>query len=165
MSRLDVGSGAERDPGPPFRAPRSPAREQPAPMWSTPAAVPAWQDNRIAQCDSFTPPFEVDQLGRFTSELNGETDRGAALVAASRLDEILKNILTSFLRRTKSSDDLLEGVNAPLGTFSARASACHALGLFQTTNSTRSPRCGRSATNSGISGRASISTPSAFATS
>jgi len=36
-------------------------------------------------------------------ELNGETDRGAALVAASRLDEILKNILASFLRKTKSS--------------------------------------------------------------
>jgi mannitol operon repressor len=95
------------------------------------SALSAWQDNPMAQGDSFTPPFEVDQLGRFTSELNSETDRGAALVAASRLDEILKNILTSFLRKTKSSDDLLEGFNAPLGTFSARASACHALGLIQ----------------------------------
>ena len=85
----------------------------------------------MSQGDSFTPPFEVGQLGRFTSELNGETDRGAALVAASRLDEILKNILASFLRKAKSSDDLLEGFNAPLGTFSARASACHALGLIQ----------------------------------
>jgi DNA-binding MltR family transcriptional regulator len=92
---------------------------------------PAWQDNRMAQGDSFTPPFEVGQLGRFTSELNRETDRGAALVAASRLDEILKIILASFLRKTKSSDDLLEGFNAPLGMFSARASACHALGLIQ----------------------------------
>jgi hypothetical protein len=36
----------------------------------------------MSQGDSFTPPFEVGQLGRFTSELNGETDRGAALVAA-----------------------------------------------------------------------------------
>ena len=85
----------------------------------------------MAQGDSFTPPFEVGQLGRFTGELNGETDRGAALVAASRLDEILKDILASFLRKTKSSDDLLQGFNAPLGTFSARASACHALGLIQ----------------------------------
>jgi DNA-binding MltR family transcriptional regulator len=88
----------------------------------------------MSQGDSFTLPFEVGQLGRFTSELNGETGRGAALVAASRLDQILKNILASFLRRTKSSDDLLEGCNAPtfrLGTFSARASACHALGLIQ----------------------------------
>jgi hypothetical protein len=32
---------------------------------------------------------------------NGETDRGAALVAASRLDEILKDLLASFLRSTK----------------------------------------------------------------
>ena len=47
------------------------------------------------------------------------------------LDGLLKSILASFLRKTKSSHDLLEGSNAPLGTFPAGASACHALGLIQ----------------------------------
>jgi mannitol operon repressor len=79
---------------------------------------------------SMEPPFEIKELGRFSAEFNQESDRGAALVAASRMDELLKSLLTAFLRDSKSAGDLLEGFNAPLGTFSARASACHAMGLI-----------------------------------
>ena len=73
---------------------------------------------------------EVLDLARFSAEFNQESDRGAVLIAAARLDEVLKSILAAFFRDTKSASDLLEGFNAPLGTFSARASACHALGLI-----------------------------------
>ena len=74
---------------------------------------------------------EVETLGRFLNEFNKESDRGAALVAASMLDERLKEILRSYFIATKASQDLLFGFNAPLGTFSARASAAFVLGLIQ----------------------------------
>jgi hypothetical protein len=74
---------------------------------------------------------ELRELIDFTSEFNKESDRGAVLVAGSRIDEVLKSILMGYLRTTKSTNELLEGINAPLGSFSARASACHALGLLE----------------------------------
>ena len=79
---------------------------------------------------SMEPPFEIKELGRFSAEFNRESNRGAVLVAASRLDEVLKGLLLAYLRDTKSASDLLDGFNAPLGTFSARAAACHAMGLI-----------------------------------
>src|SRR5262245_59615110 len=77
-----------------------------------------------------TPP-EVRTLGTFLHEFAKESDRGAALVAAAMLDERLKEILSAFLVTSKASEDLLEGFTAPLGTFSARASAAFAMGLLQ----------------------------------
>lgn len=74
---------------------------------------------------------EVETLSRFLHEFNKESDRGAALVAASMLDERLKEILESFFTSSKASQDLLSGFNAPLGTFSSRVSAAFALGLIQ----------------------------------
>jgi mannitol operon repressor len=74
---------------------------------------------------------EVQTLGYFLAEFNKETDRGAALVAASMLDERLKEILSAYLIENKEGEELLSGFNAPLGTFSARASMASALGLLQ----------------------------------
>jgi len=74
---------------------------------------------------------EFIELSEFMTEFNKESDRGAALIAASVLDEWLSKLLKSFLLDNKSSKLLLKGFNAPLGTFSARASAAHALGLIQ----------------------------------
>jgi len=74
---------------------------------------------------------EVAKLGEFLSTLNEESDRGAALASAAMLDETLKDILRSFLADVPARDDLLEGFNAPLGTFSARCSAAYALGLIE----------------------------------
>ena len=70
---------------------------------------------------------------QFFESLNKETDRGAALVAASLLDSQLKEILTAFLIDSKATRDLLneKSLGAPLGTFSARAAAALALGLIQ----------------------------------
>jgi mannitol operon repressor len=74
---------------------------------------------------------EIQQLGHFLSEFNKESDRGAALVAASMLDERLEEILRCFFVETLTSKELLVGFSAPLGTFSARAAAALSLGLIQ----------------------------------
>lgn len=74
---------------------------------------------------------EIKELSEFLGEFNKETDRGAVLNAAAILDEWLLIILTEFFADNKSSTDLLNGFNAPLGTFSARVAAAHALGLIQ----------------------------------
>jgi mannitol operon repressor len=69
-------------------------------------------------------------IGRFLHELQSETDRGLPLVAAAVLEEKLLLALRCFFCVGKSADNLLVGYNAPLGTFSARSDACHALGLI-----------------------------------
>ena len=74
---------------------------------------------------------EIEQLSQFLAEFNGESDRGAALVAASMLDERLQGIIGSFLLESGTTDNLLTGFNAPLGSFAARASAALSLGLIQ----------------------------------
>ena len=74
---------------------------------------------------------EVEQLGRFLASFNKESDRGAALVAASMLDERLEQILMAFFIESSAAKELVSGFNAPLGTFSSRASAAAALGLIQ----------------------------------
>lgn len=74
---------------------------------------------------------EVEQLGRFLASFNKESDRGAALVAASMLDERLEQILNAFFIESSEAKELVSGFNAPLGTFSSKASAVAALGLIQ----------------------------------
>ena len=74
---------------------------------------------------------EIEELSEFLIEFNKESDRGAALNAASVLDDWLEKILHEFLAYNKSAQNLLNGFNAPLGTFSAKIAATHALGLIQ----------------------------------
>lgn len=74
---------------------------------------------------------EIEQLGKFLACFNRESDRGAALVAASMIDEQLEQILSAFLIDSSAAKDLVSGFNAPLGTFSSRALAAAALGLIQ----------------------------------
>ena len=76
-------------------------------------------------------PSEFIELSKFAKEFQAESDRGAALVAASLLDERLKDILQAFFADVPQSQELLEGFNAPLGTFSARINAAYSLGLLQ----------------------------------
>ena len=74
---------------------------------------------------------EVHELHAFLDAFRKESDRGAVLVAASRIDEILKTLLRSYLRDTKSASELLENSRGPLGTFASRACAAHALALIE----------------------------------
>lgn len=62
--------------------------------------------------------------------LNKESGRGKVLISAGFLEEQLKQILLAFMLDTDEARELLEGGNAPLGSFSARTNACYVLGLI-----------------------------------
>jgi hypothetical protein len=66
----------------------------------------------------------------FLAEFNKETPRGSALLAASMLDDLLGNILKAFLVPGKAADALVDGFNAPFGTFASKIAGCAALGLI-----------------------------------
>ena len=74
---------------------------------------------------------EIKELSEFLNAFNKESDRGAVLNAATVLDDWLSQILKEFLADNQSAKNLLNGFNAPLGTFSSKAAAAHALGLIQ----------------------------------
>ncbi len=66
----------------------------------------------------------------FLDHLDQESERGQVLISASMLDDLLMKTLQAFLIKGRSADKLLTGFNAPLGTFSARVEATHAMGLI-----------------------------------
>ena len=66
----------------------------------------------------------------FLEALNKESERGAVLVAATMLEDLLGRSIHAFLIAHEETDRLLEGFNAPLGTFSAWAIAAFALGIL-----------------------------------
>ncbi len=73
---------------------------------------------------------DLEDLERFLHDLQSESERGLALVAASVLDDKLRGVLAAFFVEGKVGLGLLDSGNAPLGTFSARADACLTLGLI-----------------------------------
>jgi mannitol operon repressor len=66
----------------------------------------------------------------FLEEFNKETERGATLAAAAMIDDQLGRTIESFLIPNKGSKALLDGFNAPLGSFAARIAAAFGLGLL-----------------------------------
>lgn len=74
-------------------------------------------------------PF-YERLHTFLNATNGETERGRALIAASLIEEMLEEILRGFLLDNSATKKLFDDPNAPLSTFSAKASASRALGLI-----------------------------------
>lgn len=72
----------------------------------------------------------AEDLAKFVDELKRETDRGLPLVATAMIDELLSETLRAFFCENDSVPHLLDEGNAPLGTFSSRIHACHALGLI-----------------------------------
>lgn len=93
-------------------------------------------EKRIAYAVGHTQPKEmlpehVQKFMGFLEDFNKETERGAALSAAAYLDDLLGQILSSFCVPNSSGKTLASSEGkAPLGTFSARLQACHALGLI-----------------------------------
>lgn len=72
----------------------------------------------------------LNDLITFLPELNKESDRGMALIATSFIDELLHRTIEAFLIKGHWAKALLEGFNAPLGSFSTRITAAAALGLI-----------------------------------
>ena len=73
-------------------------------------------------------------FNRFLSGLevwnSEESGRGAVLVAAAMLDDILGKLIGAFLVENEDLEKLLNGFNAPLGSLSARILAAYSLGLL-----------------------------------
>ncbi len=76
-------------------------------------------------------PKEIKRIAVFLDKFYKESDRGAALMASSIMEEVLSEIILSFLVDEKESLKLLDGFNAPLGTFSARILISYSLGLLE----------------------------------
>lgn len=86
-----------------------------------------------AQKRARTPDY--DQYSRkFFEELEGESDRGAAVVGAAMLDDCLRELLEAFLINRPNEVQKFLGSkthwHAPLGTFSARIRGTYYLGLL-----------------------------------
>jgi DNA-binding MltR family transcriptional regulator len=67
---------------------------------------------------------------KFFDVLNSEKDLPLILVAASYIDACLASILKRKLKKSSITDQLIN-IKGPIGTFSARADLCYALGLIQ----------------------------------
>ncbi|QQO19447.1 hypothetical protein JJB98_05790 [Bradyrhizobium diazoefficiens] len=65
----------------------------------------------------------------YLEELGKESPRGKVLISTGFMEQVLKEILCAFLVEGKVAEELFEGGNAPLGTFSARAKLAFTLGL------------------------------------
>ncbi len=66
-----------------------------------------------------------------TKEFAKESDRAAVILTGSLFDNALAQLLkVSLVASPASNDDLLEGANAPLATFSSRINACYRIGLI-----------------------------------
>ena len=74
---------------------------------------------------------EIEDFSYFLSEFNKESARGAVLSASAFLDERLEDMLKAFLADLESTEELLNGFNAPLGTFSSRIKIAYSLGLIE----------------------------------
>lgn len=75
----------------------------------------------------------LNKFWPYLEVLKKESDRGKVLVSCGFLEEQLKEILLAFMRENAQSAELLDGSNAPLGTFSSRIAAAYALGLIRET--------------------------------
>lgn len=73
---------------------------------------------------------KVEMFSKFLKELQDETDRGASILVVSMLDEKLKTVIYDFFIVCKQTKDILDGYNAPIGTFRSRLNLAYSLGLI-----------------------------------
>lgn len=77
-----------------------------------------------------TKQHVLDTFNSFFEEFKDESDRAAVVLGAAKLDTVLYQILQKHLIPSASSkDDLMDG-DSPLGSFSAKISACYRMGLI-----------------------------------
>jgi len=70
----------------------------------------------------------VNLLNKLLHDLD---ERGLVLSLAAFAEDALGHLLSVFMLPTESTHQLLEGFNAPLGTFSSRIKAAYSLGLIE----------------------------------
>ena len=69
-------------------------------------------------------------INLLNKSLHDLDERGLVLSLAAFAEDALGQLLAAFMLATEATDQLLEGFNAPLGTFSSRIKAAYALGLI-----------------------------------
>ncbi len=73
--------------------------------------------------------YSLDKLNRFTSLIGKQDDQAMVLSLATFLEDTLGRLLLAYFRSCKATTELVEGFNAPLGTFGSRIKAVYAFGL------------------------------------
>lgn len=73
----------------------------------------------------------VDRLNSLLESLHEHDDRSLILTIAAFAEDTLELLLLDYLREPKQAKELVNGFNAPLGTFSARIKATLVLGLMR----------------------------------
>jgi hypothetical protein len=69
--------------------------------------------------------------GNFGDALNNETDRGAVILLASAIEDVLENRLKREMVKLSADEaDRLFGTEAPLGSLSAKTKLAYALGII-----------------------------------
>lgn len=71
----------------------------------------------------------LDSFWPYQDLLREESPRGQVLISMGFLEQQLRDILLAFMLDVPQAQNLIESNNAPLGTLSARITACYALGL------------------------------------
>lgn len=77
--------------------------------------------------DSDNPFERLNQLNQLLHQLD---ERALILSIAAFAEDSLGELIGAFMRPVSATNRLLDGFNAPLGTFSSRIQAAHALGLI-----------------------------------
>lgn len=73
----------------------------------------------------------VDGLNSLFESLHEHDDRSMVLTIAAFAEDTLELLLLAYMREEKQAKELVNGFNAPLGTFSARIKAAFVLGLMR----------------------------------
>lgn len=73
--------------------------------------------------------YSLEKLNRFMDLVHKQDDRAMVLSLATFLEDTLGRLLLAYFRTCKATKDLVEGFNAPLGTFGSRIKAVYAFGL------------------------------------
>lgn len=76
------------------------------------------------------PEDPFTQVNELISLLHELDERGLILSLAAFAEDTLGELISSFMRPVESAERLLNGFNAPLGTFSSRIHTAYALGLI-----------------------------------
>lgn len=73
--------------------------------------------------------YSLEKLNRFMTEIRRQDDQAMVLSLATFLEDTLGRLLLAYFRSSKVTKELVEGFNAPLGTFGSRIKAVYAFGL------------------------------------
>lgn len=73
----------------------------------------------------------VDELNSLLESLHEHDDRSLVLTLGAFAEDSLERLLLVYLREPKQAKELVNGFNAPLGTFSARIKAAFVFGLIR----------------------------------